>query len=40
MIREIDFDLTPVPVSTRTSKGLLITKWAIKEVQANDLVFK
>ncbi|MDB6113977.1 MAG: gyrA 1, partial [Lacunisphaera sp.] len=39
-IREIDFDLTPVPVSTRTSKGLTITKWAVKEVAVNDLALK
>lgn len=36
-VRELDFDLTPVPVSTRTSKGLTVTKWAIKEVRVNDL---
>ena len=36
-VRELDFDLTPVSVSTRTSKGLLITKWAIKEVKVNEL---
>src|SRR6478609_408449 len=39
-VRELDFDLTPVPVSTRTSKGLLVTKWAIKEVKRNDLALK
>lgn len=39
-VREFDFDLTPVPVSTRTSKGLLVTKWAIKEVKVNDLSLK
>ncbi|HVU17051.1 MAG TPA: DNA gyrase/topoisomerase IV subunit A [Candidatus Didemnitutus sp.] len=39
-VREIDFDLTPVPVSTRTSKGLTVTKWAVKEVRANDLELK
>lgn len=39
-IREIDFDLTPVPVSTRTSKGLTVTKWSIKEVKRNDLELK
>ncbi|RXK55298.1 DNA gyrase/topoisomerase IV subunit A [Oleiharenicola lentus] len=39
-VRELDFDLTPVPVSTRTSKGLLVTKWAIKEVKVNDLALK
>jgi topoisomerase-4 subunit A len=39
-VRELDFDLTPVPVSTRTSKGLLVTKWAIKEVQISELALK
>lgn len=39
-VRELDFDLTSVPVSTRTSKGLLVTKWAIKEVVAKDLALK
>ena len=39
-VREFDFDLTPVPVSTRTSKGLTVTKWAIKEVKVNDLSLK
>jgi topoisomerase-4 subunit A len=39
-VRELDFDLTPVPISTRTSKGLLITKWAIKEVKVKDLTLK
>ncbi len=33
-VRELDFDLTRVPVSTRTSKGLTITKWSVKEVTA------
>jgi len=31
-IRELDFDLTRVPVSTRTSKGLTVTKWTVREV--------
>jgi topoisomerase-4 subunit A len=39
-IRELDFDLTPVPVSTRTAKGLTVTKWSIKEVKRNDLALK
>ena len=39
-VRELDFDLTPVPVSTRTSKGLTITKWSVKEVKRNDLALK
>ena len=33
-IRELDFDLTNVPVSTRTSKGLTVTKWTVKDVTA------
>ena len=33
-VRELDFDLTTIPVSTRTSKGLTITKWSVKEVKA------
>ncbi|MDB6167870.1 MAG: gyrA 1 [Verrucomicrobia bacterium] len=36
-VREIDFDLTAVPVSTRTAKGLTVTKWAVKEVKRPDL---
>lgn len=39
-VRELDFDLTSIPVSTRTSKGLTITKWAVKEVKPNDLELK
>ena len=33
-VRELDFDLTRIPVSTRTSKGLTITKWTVKGVKA------
>jgi len=36
-VRELDFDMTRVPVSTRSSKGLTVTKWAVKEVKPNDL---
>jgi topoisomerase-4 subunit A len=39
-VRELDFDLTTIPVSTRTSKGLTVTKWAVKEVRINDLELK
>jgi topoisomerase IV subunit A len=31
--RELDFDLTKIPVSTRTSKGLTVSKWAVKDVK-------
>ena len=33
-VRELEFDLSRMPVSTRTSKGLTITKWSVKEVTA------
>jgi topoisomerase-4 subunit A len=36
-IREIDFDLTKVPVSTRSAKGLTVTKWPVKDVKRTDL---
>lgn len=39
-IREFDFDLTPISATTRTSKGLTVTKWAVKEVKPNDLELK
>jgi topoisomerase-4 subunit A len=32
-VRELDFDLTKIPVSTRAAKGLTITKWAVKDVK-------
>jgi topoisomerase-4 subunit A len=35
-VRELDFDLSAMPVSSRSSKGLTVTKWAIKEVKAGN----
>jgi len=35
-IRELDFDLSKVPVSTRSAKGLTVTKWTIKSVKLID----
>jgi len=32
-VRELDFDLAPVPVSSRSAKGLTITKWYVKGVK-------
>ena len=32
-VRELAFDLTSIPVSTRTSKGLTVTKWPVKSVK-------
>ncbi len=39
-VRELDFDLSGIPVSTRTAKGLTVTKWTIKDVKVNDLSLK
>lgn len=36
-VRELDFDLTKPPVSSRASKGLTVTKWSVKEVAVRDL---
>ena len=33
-VRELDFDLTTLPVSSRSSKGVTVTKWPVKEVKA------
>ncbi len=35
-VRELDFDLTRVPVSTRTAKGLTVSKWTIKDVKKSE----
>ncbi|KXU37679.1 DNA topoisomerase [Cephaloticoccus primus] len=32
-VRELDFDLTKVPLSTRSAKGLTVAKWPIKSVK-------
>lgn len=39
-VREFDFDLSKVPVSTRSAKGLTVTKWNIKAVKRTDLKLK
>jgi topoisomerase IV subunit A len=36
-VRELEFDLTRVPVSNRSAKGLTVTKWPVKEVRRVDL---
>ena len=36
-IRELEFDLTSVPVSTRSAKGITVTKWPVKDVKRVDL---
>ncbi|HWA85124.1 MAG TPA: DNA gyrase/topoisomerase IV subunit A [Opitutus sp.] len=39
-VREIDFDLGAVSVSTRSAKGLTVTKWPVKEVKRTDLALQ
>ncbi len=36
-VREFEFDMTPVPVSSRSAKGLTVSKWPVKEVKRADL---
>lgn len=36
-VREFDFDLSRMPVSNRSAKGLTVTKWSVKEVKRVDL---
>jgi topoisomerase-4 subunit A len=33
-VRELDFDLTALPVSSRSAKGVTVTKWTVKDVRA------
>ena len=39
-VRELEFELGRVPVSSRSSKGLTITKWPVKDVKRTDLSLK
>lgn len=36
-VREFEFDMTPIPVSSRSAKGLTVSKWPVKEVKRADL---
>jgi topoisomerase-4 subunit A len=36
-VREFEFDLSEIPVSTRTAKGVTVTKWPVKDVKRVDL---
>ena len=33
-VRELDFDLASLPVSSRSAKGVTVTKWTVKDVKA------
>ncbi len=35
-VREFDFDLSAVPLSSRSAKGLTVTKWAVKDAKRID----
>ena len=39
-VRELEFDLTPLPVSSRAAKGVTVTKWQVKEVKRADLALR
>jgi topoisomerase-4 subunit A len=39
-VRELDFDLAPVPLSSRSAKGLTVTKWPVKEIRRIDLALE
>lgn len=36
-VREFEFDLASVPVSSRSAKGLTVSKWPVKDVKRADL---
>jgi topoisomerase-4 subunit A len=36
-VREFEFDISGVPVSSRSAKGLTVSKWPVKEVKRTDL---
>ena len=39
-VREFEFDLSEIPVSTRSAKGLTVTKWQVKDVKRADLALR
>ncbi len=39
-VREVEFDLTALPVSNRAAKGVTVTKWQVKEVKRADLALR
>jgi len=39
-VREFEFDLTPIPISSRTAKGLTVSKWPVKEAKRADLTLR
>jgi topoisomerase-4 subunit A len=39
-VREFEFDVSEIPVSTRSAKGLTVTKWQVKDVKRADLALR
>jgi topoisomerase-4 subunit A len=39
-VREFEFDLATVPVSTRSAKGITVSKWPVKDIKRTDLTLK
>ncbi|HYD84596.1 MAG TPA: DNA gyrase/topoisomerase IV subunit A, partial [Opitutus sp.] len=39
-VRELEFDLKTVPVSSRSAKGITVTKWPVKDVKRVDLALQ
>jgi hypothetical protein len=36
-VREFDFDASALPVSSRSAKGQMVSKWPVKDVRRADL---
>jgi topoisomerase-4 subunit A len=36
-VREFEFDMSSVPVSSRSAKGITVSKWPVKDVKRTDL---
>jgi topoisomerase-4 subunit A len=39
-VREFEFDLTGIPVSSRSAKGQIVSKWPVKDVKRADLALR
>jgi topoisomerase-4 subunit A len=37
-VREFEFDLSTIPISSRSAKGLTVSKWQVKEAKRTDLL--
>lgn len=39
-VRELDFDVSRVPISSRSARGITVTKWPVKDVKRTDLALR